>query len=237
MFPALDRPAFSGSLPFGLIYWLQRVRFAIYNRRMVAYAAHKADLLVRTTYSDEKLHSRFRATVRAIPSGSRILDVACGAGTLAVALRNKGCTVTGFDLAPAAIALARSKGIQAFQADADAFDTDPSVRDMLFADLDVIVFSKCLMYLRRKNEFLPLLRAPRILAIQTDPLRWKTRFRRWRGDYDPPENPYITAEGETIDEHTFSGLRKWGESYGYRTRVIFGGFFGTRDAVIELLRR
>lgn len=42
-------------------------------------------------------------------AGRRILDAGCGAGPLTATLRERGATVTGFDVSPAMIALARQR--------------------------------------------------------------------------------------------------------------------------------
>lgn len=42
-------------------------------------------------------------------TGRRILDVGCGSGPLSAALRDRGAIVTGFDLSPAMIDLARNR--------------------------------------------------------------------------------------------------------------------------------
>jgi SAM-dependent methyltransferase len=45
----------------------------------------------------------------AIPAGSRVLDVACGTGNLAVPLARSGCIVTGLDIAPNLLEQARDR--------------------------------------------------------------------------------------------------------------------------------
>ena len=194
-------------------------------------------MLTKTEYRDQPLHRRFRAIVQRIPAGSRVLDIACGSGTLMAALRDRNCTVHGLDINPKAIALTRSKGLDAIVGDADEFASDPDVRAMLLREYDAVIFSKCLMHLRRKNELIRLLRTPRIFVVQTNPLRWKTRLRRLLGRYGPDTKPYLTADGNRIDARTMSGLRRWSESYGYRLSVALGSFFRSRDAVFELTRK
>lgn len=45
----------------------------------------------------------------AIPAGSRVLDVACGTGNLAIPLARSGCIVTGVDIAPNLLEQARER--------------------------------------------------------------------------------------------------------------------------------
>jgi 2-polyprenyl-3-methyl-5-hydroxy-6-metoxy-1,4-benzoquinol methylase len=44
-----------------------------------------------------------------LPSGTRVLDVACGTGNLAIPLARQGCTVTGVDIAPNLLVQARER--------------------------------------------------------------------------------------------------------------------------------
>jgi SAM-dependent methyltransferase len=187
-------------------------------------------------YRDERMHRRFQSVVRAVIRGSRVLDVACGSGTLMEAVKAKGCDVRGIDINPAAIALAKTKGLAVTLGDVNSFDSDPTVHDLMFADFDVMIFSKCLGQLRRKNELFRLLHTPRILVVQANPLQWKRRFNHWRAGYPAAKNPYVTADGATVDARTMDGMRRWAQSYGYRLSVLHGGLFRSRDAVFELMR-
>jgi ubiquinone/menaquinone biosynthesis C-methylase UbiE len=60
----------------------------------------------------------------AIPAGSRVLDVACGTGNLAIPLARSGCIVTGVDIAPNLLEQARerasSEGLNATFDEGDA---------------------------------------------------------------------------------------------------------------------
>jgi SAM-dependent methyltransferase len=48
----------------------------------------------------------------AIPAGSRVLDVACGTGNTAIPLAQRGCVVTGVDIAPNLLVQARERAAQ-----------------------------------------------------------------------------------------------------------------------------
>lgn len=55
------------------------------------------------------------------PRGSRVLDVGCGDGSLGARLKaERGCDVTGLDLDPTGVGIARSRGLDARVADVDA---------------------------------------------------------------------------------------------------------------------
>jgi len=70
-----------------------------------------------------------------LPSGARILDIACGEGRNAVWLAGQGCEVTGFDVSPVALdkarRLAAEKQVQVswHQADVRSWDWAPEVFD------------------------------------------------------------------------------------------------------------
>ena len=77
-------------------------------------------------------------------AGRRVLDAGCGSGPLAAALRERGALVSGFDLSPAMVDLARERlGAAADLAVADL------AADLPYADgaVDVVVSSLALHYL------------------------------------------------------------------------------------------
>ena len=62
-----------------------------------------------------------RIVLRLLGDGpGRLLDLGCGGGANAVALADRGWTVTGVDVSPAQLDLARARGIDVVQADAAA---------------------------------------------------------------------------------------------------------------------
>ena len=64
--------------------------------------AHFAPLQAFTTLSAAQLVNHARVT-----SGARVLDVACGTGVVAVTAARRGARVTGLDLTPELLAVAR----------------------------------------------------------------------------------------------------------------------------------
>jgi SAM-dependent methyltransferase len=198
---------------------------------MLDFVEFKRQLRSQESYRDEIFHGRFKAIVDAVPAESKVLDVACGSGTLMATLQEKGCHCVGIDLAPGAVRLAMSKGLQVHLGDIDAFDSDENVRSVLFAEYDAVIFSKCLMYLRRKNEILRALRTKAVLINQANPFYWKYLVGMIeRSDI----GSYLTADQQEVVVNTPWALMRWGESYGYNARRLHGGWLRGRDMVISL---
>ncbi len=60
-----------------------------------------------------------------LPPGARVLELGCGAGSLTYLLQHAGFRVTGLELGPAAIALARSRfGVEVVRGPLEAWPTD-----------------------------------------------------------------------------------------------------------------
>ena len=74
---------------------------------MFDFEQYQQKMLTADHYVDATVNARFRRIVREVPAGSRVLDIACGSGTLMALLRDKGCVCVGVDMAPAAIKVAR----------------------------------------------------------------------------------------------------------------------------------
>lgn len=190
---------------------------------------------VRTceNYPDHSFHSRFRSMANAIPAGSRVLDIACGAGTLMKVLEEKGCVCTGMDLAPGAVKLARSKGLNVHHGDVDSFKENPEVAAILFAEYDYVIFSKCLIYLHSRNEMMPRLRTKHIFINQTNPYYWRTLIGKVKIGI---AGKFLSADGVEMNVNSPGGLMRWGESYGYKARRLHGGWFRGKDMVIALTK-
>jgi trans-aconitate methyltransferase len=61
----------------------------------------------------------------AVQTGERVLDLGCGDGVLTARLIAAGAAVIGVDSAPAMVAAARSRGVDARLGDASALDVEP----------------------------------------------------------------------------------------------------------------
>ena len=118
---------------------------------MSTYEKNKARIRGRTDYPDPPLNRTLRALIASCPAHASVLDIACGSGRVLAALQDKGCDCRGIDLSPGAIAVCKAKGLDAIEGDVDSFQTNQTVHDFLLAPSDVVVFSKCLNYLREKR--------------------------------------------------------------------------------------
>lgn len=204
---------------------------------MLSYDEAKEARTRRHAYSEQPLHRRFRQIVDAIPPESSVLDIACGTGTILKKLRDKGCRVYGIDIAPGAIRLARAKGLDVMLGDADAFEENGAVQDLLFAPYDVVIFSKSLQHLREKNAIMAGLRTKRIFVHQRNLDHWRVKLFGNAGAAREEMMPYRDASGHVVKIGSNAALRRWGESFGYSSRVISGNFLRGKDAVIEFTKR
>src|SRR5256885_5964949 len=68
------------------------------------------DLLVERPVSQECAYVATALTKHGVAAGARVLDAGCGTGRYAAALAGHGYRVTGVDLAPDLVAVARRRG-------------------------------------------------------------------------------------------------------------------------------
>jgi SAM-dependent methyltransferase len=74
----------------------------------------------------------------------KLLDIGCGGGAHAVAFAERGWTVTGVDISPAQLELARARGVQVVEADAAALPFEDASFDAavsMFTHTDVDDFA------------------------------------------------------------------------------------------------
>jgi methionine biosynthesis protein MetW len=134
------------------------------------------------------------------PRGSRVLDVGCGDGSLGARLiGERGCVVTGLDLDPTGIEIARARGLDARVADVDSGLPFP---DRLF---DVAIINVTLQMVYRPGFVMAeLLRVSRV-ALVTFPNvgHWVARLQLLAGRF--PRRPlYGRHWYDTRHIHLFS---------------------------------
>ncbi len=185
-----------------------------------SYADHVAATSTRDVYVNEHLHSGFRDILEDIRPGKSIVDIACGSGTLLQALSKKECTVAGFDLSPGAVEMSRSKGLDVVQGNADQFDTDPILVELFARNPDIIIFSKCLVYLARKSDIFRSFKGDSIYVYQSNPGYWRRRLFANNRDILFDEVIYRSSQEKIISIDDLGSLRRWGESFGYTSCVL-----------------
>ena len=101
--------------------------------------------IARTT---ENVASEFMAR-QSLRAGSRVLDVACGTGNLAVIAARRGCIVSGIDIARNLIAQARVRAagedlrIDFKEGDAEALPFDDGPFDLVVSMFGVMFAPRC----------------------------------------------------------------------------------------------
>jgi demethylmenaquinone methyltransferase/2-methoxy-6-polyprenyl-1,4-benzoquinol methylase len=81
-----------------------------YVRRLFATIADRYDLItVLLSYGQDRRWKRQMIELASLRPGARVLDVACGTGDIALALRARGGRVTGLDITPRMVELARQR--------------------------------------------------------------------------------------------------------------------------------
>src|SRR5437016_21067 len=83
-----------------------------YVRRLFATIADRYDLITRILSAgrDQRWKARL-VELAQIRQGTRVLDLACGTGDIAIAAAARGATVVGLDITPRMIVLAKNKPV------------------------------------------------------------------------------------------------------------------------------
>jgi len=195
-------------------------------------------ILSMNDYPEKPLNSRLRSVVDAIPAGSSVLDVACGTGRVLHAALSKGCKGRGIEIVGSAVELAQGKGLDVIEGDVDSWPSEKIVNDLLFDKYDVVVFSKCLMYLKTKNDIIDRLQTKHIIIFQGNPGSVRNRFSgesKIMTDWNL-QAPYHLKDGTEQVMNGVGSLAKWGASYGYDCCKTFHGGLWARSLVVRLSR-
>ena len=167
-----------------------------------SYADYKEYMQRCDLYSDKPINPPLCSIVADISPGSRVLDVGCGNGRLLVALEQKGCQTRGIDLAPAAVVRARDKGLNVINGDVD--NPSPDIDEWLAQSYDAVTFCKSLSYIKHRDRLFTTLKTGAIYVHESDHFG--------AGPSDTPSEIVVPSK---------QALRQWGESFGFRSKVIY----------------
>lgn len=100
------------------------------------------------SWRGERLDSLYARIETLIPRGSRVVDVGGGVGIFAKRLRdNCDCTVTIWDISPAAVEIARENGFEA-----KVVDVEDPAQEIRFEDCDVVISTETLEHLSQRGR-------------------------------------------------------------------------------------
>ena len=119
-----------------------------------------------------------RAILDVVPRGAHVLDVGCASGHLAAALvAERGCTLVGIEVDPAAAVEARARGIEVREADVERDGLDA-------AGFDAVVFGDVLEHLRDPAAVLRRARAAPLAIVSLPNIaHWTARRALLRGRF------------------------------------------------------
>lgn len=147
---------------------------------------------------------RFAQWIEKIPAGSKVLELGCGPDSVAWDLWDRGVEVTGIDISPAAIDVARSNAID-HQVDPDHFQVG-NAEQLRFEDdsFDVVIGSSILHHLDL-NAALPAVErvlAPSGSALFYEPLGKNPAINLYRRltptERSEDEHPLVTGDLDSI---------------------------------------
>ena len=160
--------------------------------------AHFAPLQAITTEPAARL-----VKFAGIKAGDRVLDVACGTGVVAVTAARIGATVTGLDLTPELLAVARENATTAAVA-IEFHEGDAEALPFADAAFDVVVSQFGHMFAPRPDvtvrEMLRVLKPGGVIAFSTWPPELLTgRMFALTGRYMPPPPPGVSPSPQWGD--------------------------------------
>ncbi|MDE1916412.1 MAG: methionine biosynthesis protein MetW [Sphingomonadales bacterium] len=179
--------------------------------------------------SADVLRPDLAVIARHVASGSRVLDVGCGDGTLMAALRDgHGCDARGLELDPVNVAACVARGLSAIQGDADT-DLSPYPD----ASFDYAILSQTLQTTKRPDLVMEhLLRIGRRAFVSFPNFaHWRVRLSLLAGGRMPVTRLLPVAWYETPNIHhlTIADFRDFVRMRGI---TVEGAWFLDGDALI-----
>ena len=142
-----------------------------------------------------------------IPAGSRVLDLGCGSGSLISALASdKGCSVTGVEIAPDAVLRAIRRGVPVIERDVDA-----ALSDFRTKSYDVVVLSRTLQTILRPEFVLrQMARVGELLVVSVPNFGFYENRLRLAGGRMPKskEMPYEWYDTPNLRHTTLKDLER-----------------------------
>lgn len=142
-----------------------------------------------------------------IPPGARVLDLGCGSGALLAALASeKGCSVTGVEIAPDAVLRAIRRGVPVIERDVEA-----ALPDFATKSYDVVVLSRTLQTMIRPEFVLrQIARVGRMLVVSVPNFGYYPNRLRLAGGLMPKskELPYEWWDTPNLRHTTLRDLER-----------------------------
>lgn len=191
--------------------WKQEAAF--FDRATRHQSVAPIDPLVVRRYSSPSPRRRFREEFRFLIlndlRGKRVLDVGCGDGHNSVLLAKLGAKVTGLDISPASIDVARRKAESSGVADSVEFVCSPIEEAALPAASFDVIWGDCVLHhliacLDSIMAKLTLMAKPGATMLFSEPVNFNKTLRRLRlkvpikTEATPDERPLEPSEIQTV---------------------------------------
>ncbi len=177
--------------------------------------------------------------MRLIPPGSRVLELGCASGYLSGYMEQTlGCRVTGLEYDPDAVAIARGRMSEVYQADLDVPDALAPARTS--APYDVLLAAAVLEHIKQPERVLREARAllkpgARVIVSLPNVAYWQIRLRLLVGRFDYED--YGVMDRTHCRLYTLKTGRELLESTGYAVEQTPIAGSGVQNVLNALARR